>query len=144
MRKAVILGFGVLLLFMAFSQLLTFSFFYHTIRGYLLPMGAGVKLLELFVLPASLGMIGLQMFGGAGYVLVDKGNVLRGAMLKAGVAAMIIWSVLVFTALLRGMPLAYAGFFGGHLRQNLNWLIFIQSLVFIAWAYAARRLAETD
>lgn len=144
MKKAMTLGFGILLLVMAVSQLFTFSFFYHTMRGYLLPMGTGVKLFELFVLPASLGLIGLEMFAAAGYLLADRGNVLRNAMLKTGVAVMIVWSILVFTALLRGMPLAYAGFFGGQMRQHLSWLVFIQSLVFIAWGVAAYRYSESD
>lgn len=144
MRRFIIWGFGILLLSMAICQLTTFGYFNHIIYTYMNPVGEGAKPLSLFVTPAALAIVVLEIAGAVGLLGLSDENTMKPAFIKMGAAAMLIWFVLILTILVRGAPINSVGFFGERLRQDMNWLILLQSMVFIAWSWIAYMLTEQD
>lgn len=136
MDKYIAKGFGLLLLTMAVAQFLSLSAFNHIILSYITPLGGGGPFLT-FAFPLAILLIGFELLAAVALLAMDSQNAVRPMLIKLGIAAMIIWSLFILTALLRNHPMGYAGFFGGKMRQPLNWLAFVQSLVFVGWGIAA-------
>ncbi len=136
-------GFGVLLLVMAVAQLLTFGHFNHAISSYVVPPGGEMTsftaLMMQAVFPLASVLFLLELAGAIGFLLLSDDNAMQPAMMKAGIAAVVIWFLLILTVLLRGAPIAFVGFFGDKIRQPVNVFALIQSAVFVVWGIAAYR-----
>lgn len=143
-NKVIKYGFGILLLTMAVTQLIGFSFFYHTMRTYLLPVGERVKPLEFFVLPLTLLFMSMHAAGAIGILLLSDDNEMRINFAAVGLAAMIVWAILIFSIFLRGAPIAFVGFFGQKMRQSVSWITLAQSILFVLWGYGAYCITKEE
>lgn len=143
-RKVIVYGFGTLLFVMAAAQFLSFSHFYHVMLHYLLPMGEGVKLLGPFSLPIVFVFTAMHGLGACGFLLLGKDNALRPAFVKIGVAAVVIWVVLITSILIRDVPTIFVGFFGDKLRQSVSWVTLVQATLFVAWGWVAYKLQDNE
>lgn len=143
-RQTIAVGFGLLLLTMAVAQLVSFGHFNHTMRSYLVAPGAGVRLLDPFILPFTFGFIVMHGLGAVGLLLMSSGNPLRPAFIKCGLGAMAIWFVLILSILPRDAPIGFVGFFGDKLRQPVNLLALLQSAFFVAWGVVAYRISQEE
>lgn len=138
-------GFGLLLMIMAVTQLLTFGHFNHAISSYIVPPGGEmtslIAFMRLLVFPLASVLVLLELAGAAGFLMSDE-NIMKSTMMKAGVLAVSIWFLLILTVLLRGAPIAFVGFFGDKMRQPVNVFALIQSAVFVVWGIAAYRTQQ--
>lgn len=131
--------FATLLVAMAFTQLLDFSFFNHIIYNYINPVGTGYKPFVMFTLPVTFAIIAMEMSGVFGLLLVDRNNSFRGILINLGVVAMAVWVLFLASILIRGAPIVAAGFFGSKLQQPANFLALIQAVGFLLLGIFAKQ-----
>lgn len=140
-KKLIVYGFGVIMLSMAVTQFLTFGYFNHILRDYLLPIGDGVEPLTFFVFPISLIIISMEGLCAIAILAMNRDNPFRETFIKLGIVVALVWFLCILSALIRGVP-GFVGLFGEKLRQLRTWPILIEGSVLILWSFYAFKYSE--